>query len=500
MQTENELDLRNVRPGEPQHVEIHSDPVEERIGVPVQRQKYSTRLRIWATVGFFVTFILVVFGALAWYEAYLKSRSPVPSEAQLTYKTGHESPVTIAAPTEDVEPATADRTMQTTSTSPVPEEPVQVKDAVAPIVPPDETTVPEDEPDDAIASPPVVQEPENDTLDYRYGIAMGETLSDLNRAELEKRLDDVVRLGAGWIRADLSWSSIQWRDRDTYHWDAYDRIVEEAHERGIRVLPILTYTPKWARPSDCTYTDKCGPRNPDEFARFVSVAASRYAPMGVHAWEIWNEPNMGLFWAPHADPERYTDLLKAAHDAIKAVDSDAVVVSGGLAPVATRGANMTAREFLEGMYVHGAKDHFDALGFHPYTYPVLPTDYNDQNAWSQMEETEWSLRGIMKYNGDGAKDIWLTEYGAPTGGPGSEADDNDFNRWRVPDHVTEGYQAELLEEVVREARTYSFVGPLFWYSYQDLGTSEGDRENHFGLRRFDGSIKPAYNSLKSLTQ
>jgi len=488
---ENELDLRHTKPG----LHPEGEVVTEGHAVihehhPVHRRGF--RLRVWAGIGVFVTLLLVGLGVMA----VLADRAAPSDQTPLVEQTpeimtGHERPETTAPPAPEETPLP----VQSSTTTPA-EEPVD-----DPVVPePDKDPAPEpqpaEEPEEEPAVPVVPDQRAN--LNYNYGIAMAETLSVVSQTELQKRLDDVVELGVGWIRVDLAWSTIQWRDKDTYYWDAFDRIVAEANERGIRVLPILTYTPGWARPSDCTHTKKCGPRDPDEFAVFARKAAERYAPQGIDTWEIWNEPNMGIFWAPHADPARYTELLQAAYTAIKSVDSDAFVVSAGLAPVATRGANMTAREFVEAMYVYGAKNYFDALGFHPYTYPVLPTDYNDQNAWSQMEETKWSLRGIMKYNGDGDKDIWLTEVGAPTGGPGARANSNDFSRWNVPDHVTESYQAELLESAVRENETVDWTGPFFWYSYQDLGTNTSDRENFFGIRRYDGSAKPAYTTYQEL--
>jgi hypothetical protein len=333
---------------------------------------------------------------------------------------------------------------------------------------------------------------------FSVGISMGETLSFVSTSKLNATLDDIASLGVDWIRVDCSWNTIQPNDSSSFSWEAFDRIVESANERGIHVLPILTYTPRWARSPECVHTSKCHPDNTEEFAEFARAAVQRYASKGIDAWEIWNEPNMGIFWAPHADPEQYTELLTHAHEAIKDMAPSATVITGGLAPVESRGINMSALDFTERMYLEGAKEHFDALGYHPYTYPASPSIYDKHNAWSQMDETPLSLRGIMKYNDDGEKNIWLTEYGAPTGGPGSPAHDADYGKWRVPSHVTESYQAELLKSALEEARDLDFIGPLFWYSYQDLGTDEEDRENFFGLRRYDGSVKASYTTLRQL--
>ena len=341
---------------------------------------------------------------------------------------------------------------------------------------------------------PQVSQPLNDML----GISLGETLSIASESEVQQILDDISSLGVGWIRVDVAWNSIQPVSKDAFVWGPFDRIVREARKRGIAVLPILTYTPQWARDESCRTTSKCPPANPEDFAEFAHTAVLRYAPQGISVWEVWNEPNLRKFWASGADYARYTELLRFVYQAIHETDTNALVLSGGLAPTGTGGGNITAREFLEGMYEFGAKSYFDAVAFHPYSYPLGPEDIDTTNAWSHMTDTEWNLRAIMQDNGDGYKKIWITEYGAPTGGPGSIASNSTHVPWSIPDHVTEEYQAKLLEQAVKAQRTHAWSGPLFWYSYQDLGTNESTVENFFGIIRYDGTQKPAYGILKRL--
>ena len=55
----------------------------------------------------------------------------------------------------------------------------------------------------------------------------------------------------------------------------------------------------------------------------------------------------------------------------------------------------------------------------------------------------------------------------------------------------------MATDSVALAAASSIIGPLFWYSYQDLGTDPSNAENFYGLRRFDGSAKPAYGALQT---
>ena len=342
--------------------------------------------------------------------------------------------------------------------------------------------------------------PSASTLNYKYGISMGDDLPGMSDAKLTSTLDDFKALGIGWVRLDLAWTDIQHDSSTVYNWTQFDKIVAAANARNIKLLPILAYTPSWARKSGCNGTINCAPQSNAQFAAFAGIAAKRYAPLGVHYWEIWNEPNLGDFWLPSNSAALYVDLLKQTSVAIKAQDSSAFIITGGLGPAATDGYNVSPRDFLIQMYANGAKGYFDAVGDHPYSFPVSPTSTNeDWNAWAQMSVTTVSIRSIMVANGDSAKQIWMTEFGAPTGGPGAIADIGNLNLSQSPNHVTEALQAAIMTDAANSAKQFSWAGPLIWYSYIDQSTDPSSNEHFFGILHSDGSKKPTYNLLKTIT-
>jgi polysaccharide biosynthesis protein PslG len=367
-----------------------------------------------------------------------------------------------------------------TTTTPVPP-----TTPVAPVTPASPTT------------PTTPVTPPAPLVNYSYGVSTGGRLPWLSDADLATTLDSYVYLGTGWIRMDFDWTSIQPNYVTTYDWSNIDRVIKAATARNLKVLPILTYTPAWARPADCT-NDKCAPANPTKFATFAAEAAKRYAPQGVHTWEIWNEPNLSMFWQPAPDAKVYANLLKLASAAIKNQDTQAKIITGGLSPADTAGLNISPIDFLTRLYQTGVASSFDAVGMHPYTYPFLPTDANPWSAWLQMSVTKPNLRSIMANNGDSAKQIWLTEYGVPTGGPGLAAVAATNNYSGQYDHVSEALQAQIVSNMISNYKTLTFAGPLFWYTDKDLGTSNSTNENFFGLIRYDGSEKPAFGIFKSL--
>jgi hypothetical protein len=318
----------------------------------------------------------------------------------------------------------------------------------------------------------------------RFGIA-GQTsvLTYEPDADFAKDMGMIESSGAGWLRIDINWDLIQRKGPGTYDWAPFDRVIQNARGRGLNVLGTITNTPSWARPSPGDHW-ATPPKNMADYRNFAQVAAARYAAMGVHAFEIWNEPNITPFFKPAPNPAKYVELLKAGYQGVRAGDPSATVISGGLSPAATEGGNIDPRTFVQAMYGYGAKGYFDALGHHPYCFPAAPGDAQNWSAWYQMYGPSNSLRATMTANGDGAKRIWATEWGVPTNGPSGT-------------YVTEAVQAQQLTKAYALFKTYSWAGPLFTYVARDKGTDPSSRYNFYGLSRFNFTLKPAYAAYQT---
>jgi hypothetical protein len=317
----------------------------------------------------------------------------------------------------------------------------------------------------------------------RFGIADGGDIQALSAGDRGRYLDAVKRSGARWIRVGIYWSVIQRKSPRSYDWRRFDNVVKAARRRGLAVLGTILYTPGWARAPGAP--EHAPPANLADFGTFAARAARHFGPRGLHAYEIWNEPNIASFWAPGPDPVRYTRLLQQAYAAIKRADPSATVVSAGLSPYADYGAadsrRMNPLTFLERMYASGARGSMTAVGWHPYNFPS-GLRYHPASAWSQMVQTAPSARSIMRANGDAKKKIWATEWGAPTGSSSTS--------------VTEGEQAELVTAVLTRFKTARWAGPSFFYTLRDKGTNATNREDNFGLVRRDWSRKPAYDAFR----
>lgn len=330
----------------------------------------------------------------------------------------------------------------------------------------------------------------------RFGISCGDRLVWLSSKQLAAQLDDAARLGVTWIRLDLNWFDIQPENASSYRWTNFDRVVRAARSRGLSLLAIISYTPPWARPLGATNSDSWAPADPAQFAAFAAKAVRRYAPRGIHTWEIWNEPNSETFWKPHPDPNSYVRLLRLTTKAMREADPGVFIVSGGLAQAKTDASHIAALEYFNDMCRLGANRLVDAVGDHPYSFPLTPLEGSPWNLWGQMTTTHPSFRSILKQYGTPDLPIWATEYGVPTNGPGKAATTAGWDSQHLPDHATEAYQAVLAVDSVKAAMRTPHLGALFWYTNVDRGTDTNDKKNFFGLRRFDRRPKPAYYALR----
>lgn len=315
--------------------------------------------------------------------------------------------------------------------------------------------------------------------DVVYGMADPELIGDTPSAAVQT-LEEMKALGATTVRVDASWYWGQPTKTGGFQWAPLDRVVTALKQVGMSADLDINQTPTWAGVSGADNSRWAEPASPAAFAAWAGAVASRYGSQGVKYFEIWNEPNTQGAWEPKPDPAAYTADLKAAYSAIKAADPSAIVLTGGLAPAGNTATSYDPRTFLEDIYAYGAKGSFDGVGDHPYSYPATPDEFESWSGWSQMSQTSPSLRSIMAGNGDSAKKIWITEYGAPTLGAYSVGE--------------AGQKTELLQAIA-QVKNLSWIGSFFIYTWADV---TADLYNGFGLLTSGNTKKSAYSAVASV--
>lgn len=323
-----------------------------------------------------------------------------------------------------------------------------------------------------------------------FGISHGGALVGEADATRQRELDNVVTLHGRFTRMDFTMDGLE-PQQGSYNFGPWDTAVNEANARGLHVVAMLGYAPAWANGGHSD--DKYPPTNPADYASFAGTVAAHFAPMGVHIYELWNEPNTAEFWKDTPNVAAYAALVKAAYPAIHAADSQATVLAGAMAPhggyqdadcdpstndggyIGGPTGGYDAIDFLIGMYANGAGGNFDALSHHPYDRNGLA--FHPCSEWSQQAETNPSLVSIMAQNGDGGKRIWATEYG---------------NKVSCTDPWTDLQgQADRLDQAMTAWKTYSWAGNMLVFNLWD---TSGDC---FGIVNPDWTPRPAYTTFQT---
>jgi polysaccharide biosynthesis protein PslG len=295
-------------------------------------------------------------------------------------------------------------------------------------------------------------------------------------AILERTFADLEAAGVRWARVDLRWYLVEPHGPSVAagrgDWSEMDAIVRASDRHGLQLLPIVGYSPAWTTDADehWEYPDAA------PFETFFAAALRRYPQ--ITAWELWNEPNYGLFAKPHPDPAGFVELLRSAHKVRAQVGSGARLISGGLAP----GMEIDIVEWVDEMARLGGLQLIDGLGVHPYS-PVAP---DEPRAWMMRLER---LHERLAYLGRPGLALWLTEYGAPTSAAPSG--------WGPA--LTEEEQARRLRVAFALATRLPFVENLTWYEYRDSCPDLAVADCRFGLVRDDLSPRPAYHALRDVT-
>ncbi len=159
----------------------------------------------------------------------------------------------------------------------------------------------------------------------------------LNVSFLDETLLNLARnSGAGHDRVDFPMAQLQpWAG--AWDWAIHDQLVAAERAHGLSVLGVLTQPPAWAAPSNMIPTGLDLPWNDpgNVWAQYVYQVARRYKDT-VHAWQVWNEPDLDKYWPGPPDAvddnarmRPFARLMKVSYQAIKAANPDAIVVTAG---------------------------------------------------------------------------------------------------------------------------------------------------------------------------
>ncbi len=302
------------------------------------------------------------------------------------------------------------------------------------------------------------------TADQRWTLGC-ETL-DRDFVRWETYRDYLAPLGIKKIRFQSGWAKTE-KQRGQYDFTWLDKLVNEAHQRGLTPWLELDYgNPIYEGGGGHDLAGRF-PTSPESLAawdRWVEAMVTRYKDK-VCSWSIWNEPDIvgADKTAPKKTPEQIADFNIRTAEIIRRIDPNAKIGALSLAYPRPEFVDACMKRFAQ----RAKLGLFDWIIYHGYSY-------NPDEVYTQVEECRAT---IAKY--DKRIKLWQGENGCPS---------EETQRFALPKHNwTELTQAKwdirrMLGDLGHDVdRCAVFTVCDFYHT----GRSIGDEINRKGLLKIN---------------
>src|SRR4051794_8217232 len=236
-----------------------------------------------------------------------------------------------------------------------------------------------------------------------------------------------------------------------------------------------------------------------DYAAFIGKAAAHFRGRAA-GWEVWNEEDAPKWWAgmppldedhPDRDASQYVPLLKASYAAVKANDSSAPVVMGGLTG--------NDYKFVQSVYDNDGGSSFDVVATHTDTGCAIGSPYGYYRDIPGGPISQWTFLGyrsvhdVMAAHGDVDKQIWLTEMGWS-----SYTGTCQVGKWagQKAAGVGEADQAKFTTEAFHCLADDPYVAKVLLFKLNE-DAQQDPMDTAYGAVRANGTKKPVYNAFQS---
>jgi hypothetical protein len=306
-----------------------------------------------------------------------------------------------------------------------------------------------------------------------FGVVYDRDVADASATTQDAQFALMKKTGVRTARRVFSWAATQPAADQPPNFADLDALVARAARNDIELLPVVMYTPGWARAEPDA--DASPPRDASDYVAFLDALVARYGPNGslwtehpeipkrpVRSWQIWNEPQLRYQWSDKDWESSYGKLLAAAHDALKQADPGSTVVLAGL--------TNAAWDALDSLYGKGQiKGNFDVAALHPYT-----------GSAGRVLNAVGLFRDVLKKHGNAKTPVWLTELAWPAS----------KGRAKAPSGLAalpttdQGMASRLTKAYKLLAKTHA-VARAYWYTWASGYRKSEGIFDFTGLQRYD---------------
>ena len=316
-------------------------------------------------------------------------------------------------------------------------------------------------------------------------------------------------LGARAVRMDFNWFQFN-PTQGNFDWAIFDSAVQSANNHHLGVYATVAYTPQWASSAaGCTQSSAdanatCNnklPANTADWTNAITETVTRYKRK-VECWGIWNEPNLGTFFAGSED-QFVNQIFIPAATAIRAADPAAKIcgpeLSGLTASSSWNGKKgqcigssciRNGWELDLGDLLDKVGNQIDIVTQHTYQSDAtgVVTFLLDGSSVAGVL-THDSVRDVLTKHGAANKEFWLTESGWEHTPQGSLAPADVATRavdlFNKQEQVCAGtYSGSTNVPWKNWARTYYYHFPF-------------DPNSGWGIVGMNDSPLPAYTQLQA---
>ncbi len=305
---------------------------------------------------------------------------------------------------------------------------------------------------------------------------------ETSEALLDKDLDLIASLGAGYVRTDLWWYVIepQMGVFDHAALDYYRKVVDKAAARGIGTIVILSNAPEWAR--------SLYGRDRGQFYQHFRAYASAVAQAVGHqvtTYQLWNEPNnVSDFVDGDGDIQLFVSGRKGLRDGLALIGEEKRAIETAINLLVDGHDGVYSWMNDVAYYMdHGARDAIDVITIdhYPGTWSIGDWGGNILDR----------LFGLGKKYGK-AVGVFETGYATAWCLPpffNSEAGQTAWVRQQLP-----RLRGKLADPRVTQGVPFTLVN---WFRLDDPDSGDcANPENSFGVVHTDRSPKPAFSALR----
>ena len=266
---------------------------------------------------------------------------------------------------------------------------------------------------------------------------------------------DPARLGRmGWVRFGYNVSNNVGSTDIQAAYNRYAPVLERYVKAGYKVCLTTSHQTYGEGAGFNWHTMSMGDwdRLIARFADMMNRIVGQYRGKGlVHAWQVWNEPDAPMpdtGYIPEASvpliPSHYGRMLRAVIPAMRAADSEALVLTAGL--TGSQSGALYARDALVGL---SATARPDGVAIHPYGRTARASQAGQDPLGHFGSIDEW----LQQYfNAVPNLPIWITEWGV-------------LNAPNVPAQEIGNYALAFIQRI--KSRYGDKVPAIIWYAWAE---------------------------------